>query len=307
MPDAARARRTCPAGRATKIKNITPNVIASRHSERPKATASVSTAPMMKPPTTAPVMLPMPPRMITAEPFELDRAAHVEDRRCCIAGRRGSPAAPPSSRGDEERRRDRPFDVDAEQRRGDAVFGDGADVAAQRRRAQHVAEHEHQHDRRDPKMARLDDGEGHGPESIGGGLPPSTNAARRRRRCRAAMAPMMIATPIDEISGTSVPALRRRSGANATRSSRSENPAAISRQHERCPERQPHAMTSIENERTPRSCRSRRAPRFRMSSTPKTERVADREQRVDGAEEEAVDELLSDHRQAAFGASPRVP
>ena len=99
---------------------------------------------------------------------------------------------------------------------------------------------------------------------------------------------MMIATPIDEISGTSVPALRARSGANATRSSRMPMmPAEHRGAGER--ERQRHARRG-ERERGERGGREdRRVRQIEDVEHAEHQRVPDREQRVDRAQKQPVE------------------
>ena len=80
---------------------------------------------------------------------------------------------------------------------------------------------------------------------------------------------MMIATPIDEISGTSVPALRARSGANATRSSRIPMIPAIAAAMRKASGSGTPA-TASENAANAAAMKIAACARLRMSRTPKT-------------------------------------
>ena len=113
-----------------------------------------------------------------------------------------------------------------------------------------------------------------------------------------AIAPMMIAAPIEEISGTSVPALRRRSGANATRSSRMPTtPREHDAADERDAERQARGDERVRGERGGHE--DRRVREIEDVEHAEDQRVADREQRVNGAQEKPVDELLREQRYGA--------
>ncbi len=80
---------------------------------------------------------------------------------------------------------------------------------------------------------------------------------------------MMIATPIEEISGTSVPALRARSGANATRSSRMPMIPAITAAARNASGSGTPA-TASEHAANAAAVKIAACARLRMSSTPNT-------------------------------------
>ena len=90
---------------------------------------------------------------------------------------------------------------------------------------------------------------------------------------------MMIATPIEEISGASVPALRRRSGANATRSD-AEDDGDERRDHKRCPQR--HRTFGQRERRKRRRRKDRRMRQIQNIEHAEHQRVSHREQRVHG-------------------------
>ena len=147
----------------------TPNTIAGPHRPNSPATAAAtSMKPMMKPPSAAPTVLPMPPRTAAVNALQAGLEAEVEAGDAVLQAVDDAGGAR-ERRPDEERDRDRAVDVHAHQGGGVAVVGRRAHRAPEPRAADEQLERDHQDHRdgddeqaehRDRRVADLDERSG---------------------------------------------------------------------------------------------------------------------------------------------------
>ena len=310
---AARVRPAMPMGRISRIRKSAANAIASRYELWPvSATLSTSTRPSRNPPRTAPGMLPMPPTMMTASPrssMERPMSGEIE----LNARPYSTPAAPPSAEAMAKVRTIVRSTL-MPSTRAARSFSATARIAAPRRvRRTMSCKQRHQHER-DGQDQRAATAEMLAPNTLQRLIRRSVPIGKRWVRAsnrHSAKASNMVATAIDEIRPERWVSGRRRSGAKAMRSSSTPSSAQTSHRAQQGEARRPAVQLGHQHQRGERAeHEDRRVRQVEDVEDAEDQRVAEREQRVDAAQEQAVDELLRPRRPwlaSAGTASGRRP